>query len=147
MRIALNAALMQKRRSGIMRFIPFSRLQQQVERPEQDYATTLMELQERAAAVQPAGYGITDGEDLETQVAEQDAVRRTLARLSEPLRVCLILSIIGQFSSSEIARMLKVDEAAVRQRLARARKQFQQLYQAENGEALYNIQKQPAPLH
>jgi hypothetical protein len=58
-----------------------------------------------------------------------------------------VLSIIGQFSSSEIARMLKVDEAAVRQRLARARKQFQQLYQAENGEALYDIQKQPAPLY
>src|SRR6266567_4588323 len=57
MRIALNTALMQKRRSGIMRFIPFSRLQQQVETPEQGYATTLMELQERAAAVQPAGYG------------------------------------------------------------------------------------------
>ncbi|HET8840029.1 MAG TPA: sigma factor-like helix-turn-helix DNA-binding protein, partial [Ktedonobacteraceae bacterium] len=44
---------------------------------------------------------------------------------------------IGQFSSSEIAAMLHLEEAAVRQRLARARKQFQQLYQLESGEEIY----------
>jgi hypothetical protein len=67
-------------------------------------------------------------------VAERDAVQRTMARLSEPLRVCLLLSVVGDFSTAEIAGMLDLQEAAVRQRLARARKQFQQLYALESGE-------------
>jgi predicted DNA-binding protein YlxM (UPF0122 family) len=57
-----------------------------------------------------------------------------MARLSEPLRECLLLSILGDFSTGEIARMLDLQEAAVRQRLARARKQFQQFYALESGE-------------
>ena len=141
LRIALNTVLMQRRRRGLYRFIPLSRMQKQEQAGEmsETYASTLETLHERAAPVQPDGYGITESEDLETLVAEQDAVRRTLARINEPLRVCLVLSIIGQFSSSEIAAMLNLEEAAVRQRLARARKQFQQLYQTENGEEIYDL--------
>jgi RNA polymerase sigma-70 factor, ECF subfamily len=147
LRIALNTVLMQRRRRGLYRFIPLSRMQKQEQADEggETYASTLETLSERAAAVQPGGYGITESEDLETLVAEQDAVRRTLARLSEPLRVCLVLSIIGQFSSSEIATMLNLEEAAVRQRLARARKQFQQLYQLENGEEVYDLSADQHP--
>ena len=148
LRIALNTVLMQRRRRGIYRFIPLSRMQRQEQAGAQPetYASTLETLYERAAAVQPGGYGIAEGVDLETQVAEQDAVRRTLARLSEPLRVCLVLSIVGQFSSSEIAAMLRVEEAAVRQRLARARKQFQQLYQLESGEEVYDLSTDQHPV-
>ncbi|HXR66520.1 MAG TPA: RNA polymerase sigma factor [Ktedonobacteraceae bacterium] len=147
LRIALNTVLIQRRRRGLYRFIPLSRMQKQEQADErgETYASTLEALSERAAAVQPGGYGITESEDLETLVAEQDAVRRTLARLSEPLRVCLVLSIIGQFSSSEIATMLNLEEAAVRQRLARARKQFQQLYQLENGEEVYDLSTDQHP--
>jgi RNA polymerase sigma factor (sigma-70 family) len=132
---------MQRRRRGLFRFIPLSHMQKNEQSTgEQDAtdATTLNILHARAAAVQPVGYGVTDSNDLETLVAEQDAVQRTLARLSEPLRLCLVLSIIGQFSSGEIARMLNVDEAAVRQRLTRARKQFQQFYRLEGGEEVYD---------
>ena len=141
LRIALNTVLMQRRRRGIYRFIPLSRMQKQEQTGDKSemYASTLEVLHERAAAVQPGGYGITEQEDLETLVAEQDAVRRTLARINEPLRVCLVLSIIGQFSSHEIAAMLNLEEAAVRQRLTRARKQFQQLYQIENGEEVHDL--------
>jgi RNA polymerase sigma-70 factor, ECF subfamily len=139
LRIALNTVLMQQRRRSLFRFIPFSRMQkQEQDTDEKTYASTLDILNERAAALQPVGYGIKESEDLETVVAEQDTVRRTLARLSEPLRLCLVLSIIGQFSSSEIAVMLNLEEAAVRQRLARARKQFQELYQLESGEEVYD---------
>ena len=136
LRIALNTVLAQRRRQSLFRFIPFSRMQKHegTDEKAESYATTLDLLQEHAAAVQPSGYGIIDRDDLETQVAEQDAVRRTLARLGEPLRVCLVLSIVGQFSSREIATMLDLEEAAVRQRLVRARKQFQQLYLLESGE-------------
>jgi RNA polymerase sigma factor (sigma-70 family) len=141
LRIALNTALMQRRRRSLFHFIPISRIQQREQVADEQaasYASTLETLQERAAAVQPGGYGITEQSDLETQVAEQDAVRRTLLRLHEPLRICLVLSIIGQFSSSEIARMLSIEEATVRQRLARARKQFQQLYRLESGEEVFD---------
>ncbi len=57
-----------------------------------------------------------------------------MSRLPANLRECLLLSIVGNFSTSEIAHMLDLQEAAVRQRLARARKQFQQVYALENGE-------------
>jgi predicted DNA-binding protein YlxM (UPF0122 family) len=42
--------------------------------------------------------------------------------------------VIGQFSTREIAQMLEIEEAAVRQRLGRARKQFQSFYEYESGE-------------
>lgn len=145
LRIALNMVLMQRRRRGLYRFIPLSWLEkkeQSVAHAETD-AARLDSLHEQAAPVQPGGYGINESEDLETLVAEQDAVRRVLARLSESLRVCLVLSIVGQFSSSEIAAMLHVEEAAVRQRLVRARKQFQQLYRQENDEEVYDPSPDP----
>lgn len=146
LRIALNTVLMQRRRHSLFRFIPFSHMQKrETDEQAESYASTLDMLNERAAAVQPGGYGMTEHDDLETLVAEQDAVRRTLAHLSEPLRVCLVLSIIGQFSSSEIARMLNLEEAAVRQRLARARKQFQQVYRVEGGADLYDQRANPSP--
>ena len=138
LRIALNTVLMQRRRNRLFRFIPFSRLKSQEWSGDshESSASTLEILQEQAAAVQPPGYGIVESEDLETRVAEQDAVRRTLARLSEPLRVCLLLSIVGQFSGGEIAAILHLQEATVRQRLARARRQFQEFYRLESGEEL-----------
>jgi len=67
-------------------------------------------------------------------IAEQEAVQSALAKLPEAMRVCLLLSIVGGLSTSEIAALLNLKEAAVRQRLARARKQFQQVYNYESGE-------------
>ncbi len=139
LQIALNTVRMQRRRRSIFRFIPFSRMQK--EGPAESEGAIQQAgadvLNERAAAVQPAGYGVTtQGIDLEVSVAERDAVQRTLARLTEPLRLCLLLSITGQFSTSEIAKMLDIEEAAVRQRLGRARKQFQQFYALESGEEI-----------
>jgi RNA polymerase sigma factor (sigma-70 family) len=133
LRIALNTVRMQRRRRNLFRFIPFSSMAKgaQAENSEESEAEAL---QAQAAPVQPAGFGASSSDDPAGLVAERDAVQRTMARLSEPLRVCLLLSIIGDFSSGEIAEMLDLQEAAVRQRLARARKQFQQLYALENNE-------------
>jgi len=134
-RIALNTVHMQRRRRNLFRFIPFSHMQKG-KQAGQAYETEMNELNERAAPVQPAGYGATESNDPAELVAERDAVQRTLARLPETLRKCLLLSIIGSFSTSEIAHMLDLQEAAVRQRLVRARKQFQQLYALESGERI-----------
>ncbi|HYB02276.1 MAG TPA: sigma-70 family RNA polymerase sigma factor [Ktedonobacteraceae bacterium] len=137
LQIALNTVRMQRRRRNIFRFVPFSRLQKEV--PSSEFSSRLASidiLNEQAAPVQPVGYGITEDIDPDSFIAEQDAVRRSLARLSEPLRLCLLLSIVGQFSTREIAQMLDIEEAAVRQRLGRARKQFQSLYEHESDEEI-----------
>ena len=67
-----------------------------------------------------------------------------MAQLPEGLRECLLLSIVGGLSSLEISRLLEVKEDAVRQRLARARKQFQQLYTRESGEEIV-VNTAPVP--
>src|SRR5216117_12854 len=109
-RIALNTVRMQRRRRNLFRFIPFSQMQKG-KQAGKAYEMGIDALNERAAPVQPAGYGATESNDPAELVAERDAVQRTLARLPETLRECLLLSIIGSFSTSEIAHMLDLQEA------------------------------------
>ncbi len=133
LRIALNVVRIQQRRRSLMRFIPFSRLRE-AQREEDD--TDL--LADAMAPVQPAGYSTPDTGDPAEVVAEREAIQRTLVQLPETLRTPLLLSIVGGLSSSEIAALLDVGEAAVRQRLSRARQQFRRLYTAESGDTLVN---------
>ncbi len=135
LRIALNIVRMQRRRLQLFRFIPFSSLQEKRQQAHEENREAVAEaLMEQAAPLQPAGYGSTSAGDLSETIAEQDAVRRTIAKLPEQLRVCLLLSIVSGLSTMEIAEMLRLKEDAVRQRLSRARKQFKQLYAYESGE-------------
>lgn len=133
MQIALNTVRMQRRRASLFRFIPFSRMEKSRAEGEQSASNVI---DAEAAPVQPAGYGAHIQADPEDLAAERDAVQRAMQHISPPLRECLLLSIVGQFSTAEIARLLDIEEAAVRQRLARARKQFQQVYAQESGEEL-----------
>jgi RNA polymerase sigma-70 factor (ECF subfamily) len=142
LRIALNTVRMQRRRRDLFRFIPFSRMQEGRQREQPEAEAEIVS--EQAAPVQPAGYGAAESDDPAELIAEQDAVQRTMAKLPEPMRVCLLLSIIGGLSSSEIADTLGLKEAAVRQRLARARKQFQQLYSYESGTELFDSASTPS---
>lgn len=145
LRIALNTVRMQRRRRAIFSFIPFSNMSERrpMEGREQGRSTGEA-IHEQAMAVQPGGYSTRiAAEDPAELIAEQDAVQRTMAQLPEALRVCLLLSIIGGLSTGEIARMLDIKEAAVRQRLTRARKQFQQLYGQESGEQV--METTPVP--
>jgi RNA polymerase sigma factor (sigma-70 family) len=92
---------------------------------------------ERPAPVQPAGYGMGHGaEDPADLIAEREVVQRVMAQLPEALRLCLVLSVVGGLPTYEVARVLGLSEAGVRQRLSRARRLFQQLYQLESGEAI-----------
>jgi RNA polymerase sigma-70 factor, ECF subfamily len=133
LRIAVNLVRMQQRRRSLMRFIPFSRLRE-AQREEDD--TDL--LANTMAPVQPAGYGTPNTGDPAEVVAEREAIQRTLAQIPEALRTPLLLSIVGGLSTSEIAALLDVGEAAVRQRLSRGRQQFRRLYTAESGDELVN---------
>ena len=132
MQIAANNARMSLRRRRLMRFVPFSALRND----EQDECDGEL-VGERPAPVQPAGYGMDGtGQDPADLIAERDLVQRVMAELPETLRLCLVLSVVGGLPSHQIARVLGVGEAAVRQRLSRARKLFQQLYLQESGEAI-----------
>src|SRR5436305_4909811 len=57
MRIALNTVRMQRRRRGLFRFIPFSHMQKGKATAQKAHDTGTDTLNERAAAVQPPGYG------------------------------------------------------------------------------------------
>ncbi len=132
MQIAANTARMSLRRRRLVRFVPFSALRKE---EQDDHDDELVG--ERPAPVQPAGYGMNGtGQDPADLVAERDAVQRVMAQLPETLRLCLVLSVVGGLPSYQIARVLGLGEAAVRQRLSRARKLFQQLYLQESGEAI-----------
>jgi len=139
LRIALNTVRMQQRRRALFRFIPFSSFQ---EKKVQDSNTDaenregLEALYAQAATLQPQGYGAHDCDDPAEVIAEQDIVRRTLAKIPELLRKCLLLSIVAGLSTSQIADLLGIREDAVRQRLARARQQFRQIYEYESKEHL-----------
>lgn len=141
LQIAVNTARMQQRRDRLFRLIPFSRLEK--DQYTANATSSLDAIEEQAAPVQPPGYSAPQ-QDLEEMVAERDAIRRTLQRISAPLRECLLLSITGQFSSAEIAAILGIDEAAVRQRIARARKQFQQIYTQASGDELVDSPSSPS---
>lgn len=140
LRIALNTVRMQRRRHALFRFIPFSHIQVRKRQDAQgsieaqDYNNE--DIHEQAVPLQPSGYGATTANDPAELIAEQEAIHRTLVKLPEAMRVCLLLSIIGGFSTAEIAALLDLKEPAVRQRLARARKQFQQEYIYESGEQI-----------
>jgi RNA polymerase sigma-70 factor, ECF subfamily len=137
LRIALNTVRMQRRRRALFSFIPFSSMYERTQAEGKSEAKSNEEaLHERAVPVQPTGYGTAGADDPAELVAEQDAVQRTMAKLPESLRVCLLLSIIGGLSTAEIAHTLDVKEAAIRQRLTRARKQFQEIYTQDAGEEL-----------
>jgi RNA polymerase sigma-70 factor (ECF subfamily) len=130
LQIAANNARMSLRRRRLMRFVPFSALRKE----EQDNDELVGE---RPAPVQPAGYGMDGtGQDLADLIAERDAVQRAMAQLPDALRLCLVLSVVGGLPAHHIARVLGLGEAAVRQRLSRARKLFQQLYLLESGETI-----------
>jgi len=153
LRIALNTVRMQRRRRSLFRFIPFSRMQQ--ERREQASEAEEDVLNQQAAPVQPAGFGVSSAsgraasEDPAANIAERDVVQRAMARLPQALRTCLLLSVVGGFSSGEIAEILDISEAAVRQRLVRARKHFQQFYALESGEDISdsnNLQMGQTPI-
>jgi len=132
LQIAANTVRMQRRRRSLVRFVPFSALHEE-RQEERDVGL----VGERPAPVQPAGYGMggAAGDPAEI-IAERDVLQRTMAQLPDTLRLSLLLSVVGGLSAREIARLLDLNETAVRQRLTRARKLFQHLYLQESGESI-----------
>jgi RNA polymerase sigma-70 factor (ECF subfamily) len=63
--------------------------------------------------------------------AQQDAVQRTLDRLTPEDRAVLILYSIEEYSTAEISEMLGISSGAVKTRLFRARDRFRRLFERE----------------
>jgi RNA polymerase sigma-70 factor (ECF subfamily) len=76
-------------------------------------------------AIQPP----SGAESMESQLHEQEPVRRVLALLSPQARRLLLCASAGH-STGELAAALKCSDTAVRLRLFRARQQFRQAYRA-----------------
>ncbi len=131
LQIAVNTVRMQRRRHSIIRIVPFSSLHEEQQEERENEVVG-----ERLAPVQPVGYSTQAEQDPANVIAERDAVGRTMAKLPDALRLSLLLSVVGGLSSREIARSFDLGEVAVRQRLSRARKLFQQIYLQESGEAI-----------
>ncbi len=123
LQVAVNTTRMFWRRRTL-RALPFSALQS-------------VSVESSGQGEAPAPHEEIPGEDDPgTLIAERDTVQRCLNQLSEAYRIPLLLSIVAGFSSYEIAHMLGLQEATVRQRLVRARKAFQLVYRQESGEQL-----------
>ena len=133
LRIAVNRVRMHQRRARLYRFVPFSVMEDEQETEAETSGETVAA---KAAPVQPPGYASPEPADPAELVAERDAVERTLAKLPENQRLPLLLSIVAGCSNTEIARILDLEEATVRQRLSRARRAFQHLYAEESGEVI-----------
>lgn len=68
------------------------------------------------------------GDRADASVEETDLQQRVLDDLSPALREVFVLSVVGGFDAGEIARVLHLTPAAVRQRLVRARGEFARRY-------------------
>ncbi len=129
MRIAINTARMHLRRRRLIRFSSLSVLAQGQGRGMGEESESW---QRAMAPVQPAGYATRETGDPAESLPERAAVARSLARMPESLQLPLLLTIVAGFSTREVAAQLEMNEAAVRQRLSRAKRAFQQLYAAES---------------
>ena len=131
LQIAVNTTRMSWRRRTL-RSLPFSTLQMVGDETDDGSQTPDV---------------VRDQNDPGVLIAERDLVQRCLSALPEMYRLPLLLSIVAGFSSQEIARMLGLKEATVRQRLVRARKAFQARYTWESGQQLSGAEQTASPAY
>jgi RNA polymerase sigma-70 factor (ECF subfamily) len=108
--IARNHAMSEFRRRRIVSWVPLSK-------PSDNVAP------DEAASEPPSREA-----DMVDGIVERQALGEMLARLNAENRTLLILSSEG-FTYAEIGQMVKLSEAAVRQRIFRARERLRTLYQ------------------
>jgi len=71
--------------------------------------------------------------DLPTRLADDEAVRHALARLTPPQRACLLLRARDGLSIAEIAHAMSLSSGAVKMTLSRAKERFRALYDRDEG--------------
>lgn len=103
-KIATNHAYMHFRRQRILRFVPFLEGRQ-------------------ADSAPPADAGL----------AEQDAVRRALARMPREYATCMLLHMVEGFKHHEVGAIVGISAEAARKRTARGAEMFRKAYREVNG--------------
>jgi RNA polymerase sigma-70 factor (ECF subfamily) len=71
----------------------------------------------------------------EDQVAEGEALRAALARLSPQDSACLLLRVVQGFSAAEVGQIVGASPEVVTKRLSRAKQRLRTLYLAHNAPA------------
>lgn len=66
------------------------------------------------------------------QIAEGEALRAALARLSPPDAACLLLRVVHGFSAAEVGRIVGATPEVVTKRLSRAKQRLRSAYLTEN---------------
>jgi RNA polymerase sigma-70 factor (ECF subfamily) len=110
-RIALNQVRSEWRRRKHVIWVPFS--------PPQGSGETVYD--------EPGEDYLECPEHFEERVGQRDLIQNVLSRLPESSVTCLLLDAQG-FSYKEIAEIVQDSLSAVRSRLSRSRRAFQQLY-------------------
>src|SRR5258708_17434623 len=94
LQIAVNTVRMHRRRSSIMRVVPFSSL-----REEEQEEMEIESIGERAAPVQPAGYGMRAAPDQVELISERHSVQQTFGQLLQSIILYLFRSVVGGLTS------------------------------------------------
>jgi RNA polymerase sigma-70 factor (ECF subfamily) len=71
---------------------------------------------------------------LENDIAEREALRAALERLSSQDVACLLLRLVQGFTASEVAQILGASPGQITQRLARAKRRLRSIYLTEDGQ-------------
>jgi RNA polymerase sigma-70 factor, ECF subfamily len=96
-------------------------------------ALNLLRMHFRRRRFVPLGDSIKDsGWDFTREHAQREQVHQALRTLTPDQRTSLLLQILGGFTCAEIAEMEHTTEAAVKQRLYRAREAFRIAYSKED---------------
>ncbi len=71
---------------------------------------------------------------LENDIAEREALRAALERLSSQDVACLLLRLVQGFTANETAQILGASPGQITQRLARAKRRLRNIYLTEDGQ-------------
>jgi len=110
-RIATNVAYSHQRRARLIRWLPWSKDDEEAGHVELSVAGP------------------------EESVGEAELVQQALACLTPQYKACLLLQIVEGFSQREVAEMLGISEKSVGANVCRGREQFRQLYRQLKGAA------------
>lgn len=81
-----------------------------------------------SVAAEPAA-----GDSMTGRLAGRDLLKQVLAELSYPYREIMVLRFVEELPLKDIAEVLEIGESAAKMRLARARTEFQRIYERRGG--------------
>ncbi|HEY8376165.1 MAG TPA: RNA polymerase sigma factor [Nannocystis sp.] len=75
----------------------------------------------------------TAGDSMTGRLGERDLLKQVLNELAYPYREIMVLRFVEELPIKDIAEVLEIGESAAKMRLARARAEFQRVYEEKGG--------------